>query len=665
MTSNKRNYPLVASSITCLIAASFFTAGCDNPSDDDYQLLTEQAEPGEDHRFLPTEGASALRREAFFAAYAQKPFPKDGPWLPLGQAQLAYWRNEDAKANADVVAWAAEMRDSTSELARLETVDFHWRAFHWARLGLLFGKHGVHRPGAMSPEAEQALKEILWDYVRTRASAEILDPANDWKLWKSENHHLQAWASLWASLQLLGGDPEFRGRALHDGSTVAEAKKAIDAYFKRWIRNRAATGLFVEANSPTYTKYSLGGFYNMADLANDAELRQLAREFLDLFWTQWALEQVEGVRGGSRHRSYAGGQSIVDDGSQHYAWYIFDLPGKPPMHPAAWIGATSSYYPPAFLVNLFGDRKSLGAWQSTTRLPGLLDPSRDSTPNFTSDPSHPFHNRRGVNHLDPTNSSILRQTYSTPDFVSGFSMVKPLPKEEWSGMSSQNRWDGVVFSGKDAPRIFFQPALLQRGTGSHYNANWSVADKGAAIVQRLPGSDAVDQRVFFSTALEISESHGWIFAESDAAYVALRVIDGGWRWEDDHAELWREKNKFRPGLGRWLVAENWSSPIVFEVARKTDFESFGAFRQSVKTNPLDLQEGVLEYRSQHYDTLLSLPIHQQSAPRVNGQPIDYENSPAYAGDVLVSDQDADHIIFQSNGTRHEFDFGPKAVEAVQ
>lgn len=611
--------------------------------------------------FIPGGDEAAIRREAFFGIYSRKPFPKDGAWLPVGQAQLNYWQGRDEEGDQEVLQWAADMADAGSDIAKTESIDFHWRAFHWARLGLLFGREGLYRPGAMSPQAEQALKETLWEYMRPRATADILDSANDWKLWKSENHHLQAWSSLWASARLLATDPEFRDRKLADGSSVADSKNGLDSYFKRWIRNRAACGLFVECNSPTYTKYSLGGFYNMADLADDAELRTLAREFLDLFWTQWVIEQVDGVRGGSRHRSYAGDASIIGDGTKDFAWYHFPMPGGPPMHPAGWVAITSSYQPPGFVAELLAERKSIGVWQTITRLPGRLDPTRHRAPTFTTETGHPFHSPRGDYQLDPASPSILRQTYSTPDFVSGFSMVEQLTKEEWSAVSSQNRWDGVVFSGAGDPRVFFQPALLKRGTGSHYNTNWSVADQGVAIVQRLPGSDAQDQRVFFSSALKVSESDGWLFAEADGAYLAIKVVNSGWRWEDDNADLWREKNKFRPGLGRWLVAESAESPIVFEVARKSDFESMEAFRRQILANPLGMRDEIVEYTSGHYDTRLSLPTQQQAPPQVNGLPLDYRNAPPYAGDVLQTGKDPTRIVFDLNEIRHEFNFSQQAA----
>jgi hypothetical protein len=598
----------------------------------------------------------AARREAFFDQYSRRPFPHSGAWLPLGQAQLHYWQERDMEGDREVLQWSKDMEHVDSEIAVTESRDFHWRAFQWARLGLLFGQDGLYRSGAMSLEAELALKEILWEYVRVRATAEIFDPSNDWKLWQSENHHLQAWSSLWASLRLLAADSKFKERILLCGSSVSTAKERIDEYFKRWIRNRAACGLFVESNSPTYTKYSLGGFYNMFDFADDAELRRLARAFLDLFWTQWVIEQVDGVRGGSRHRSYAGRQSILDDSSMDFAWYHFPLPGRPPMHPACYPAITTSYRPPHFISAMVVDRHSLGNWQTVTRLPGVLDPARHRSPNFTSDVEHPFFIQRGVNQLDPATPSILRQTYSTPDFVSGFSMVEPLPMQNWAGISSQNRWDGVIFSGLDAPRVFFQPALLSRGTGSHYNANWSVASKGVAILQRLPRSDAQDQRIFFSSSLIISENNGWVFAESENAYLAIKVVSGGWSWERDNANLWREKSKFQSGLGQWLIVEQTDSPIIFEVASKSDFECKQTFQQLICANALQISNTTVDYTSGYYNTRLTFPRQQQASPEINGKPLDYTNSLPYTGDLLNTGESVTQVIFNLNELRYKFNF---------
>ncbi len=602
--------------------------------------------------FEPTGGEQGERRDQFFAQYSRKPFPKDGPWFPQGQAQLFYWTGEPEKGDAVVASWPPAPNDEQGGTASDE---FHWQAAQWARLAVLFGHDGIYRPDTMSPAAEAEVKERLWQWLEPRVSMELVDPENDWLLWASENHHLQAWTSLWGALRLLALDPEYRDRNPGDDRSVAELKVAFDSYFKRWIHQRATRGMFVERNSP-YAKYSLETFYQLFDLSDDPELKRLAGAFLDLYWTQWALEQVDGVRGGSRHRSYAGNTSIESSAAQDQAWYHFPLDGPIQMHPAAWSAITSSYAIPKITEEIFTRRDEIGPVQLVSRQPGLRDPAAPPAPNFVADRNNPIFEPKGVNALDPACGSLLRKTYSTPEFVLGGTMLRALPKSAWTNISSQNRWDGVTFAGAGTPSVFVQAGKLARGTGSHYNAQWTVGDQGVLIVQRLAGSDAVDQRVFFSKGIDHVERDGWIFAEAPDAYLALKVVDGEWEWEEDSAKSWRETKKFESGLGEWLVPEKWMTPLVIEVAPKRDYADFASFQDEILANPLKFSDARLDYRSSHYQTELTLLADYSEVPRINGQPVDFDTSAGWDGGVLGGAVGGDTVTLRILGQKHLFDF---------
>jgi hypothetical protein len=434
-------------------------------------------------------------------------------------------------------------------------MEFHWQAYQIERLIYLFGKNGVYAPSRMSTEAEQTLKKVLWTWTSDRAGRVLFDPANDWKIWRSENHHLMNWFSLWGALQLLAKDPAYAGKTFADGSSVSELKVAADAYFKRWIRNRATRGLLVECNSPGYAKYSFGGIYNFVDFADDPELRRLSREFLDLYWTEWALEEIQGVRGGSRHRSYPG-QTTLSGSASELAGYHFGklVSPAPSIHPSTLCTMTSSYEPPLFIQEIVKHREELGEYEINSRLPGLLDPHRPALFNYYPDPKHPLSEPQGAYCLDPECRSEFRKTFVTPDFVLGTTMVAPLDTKEWAGISAQNRWDGVIFKDDKPitadhliPYIFLQPAKPAKG--SMYNTEWSVMDKGV-LIQRLKQANPLgNQQIWFSLDLPQIEREGWIFVEAPHAYAAVKVVDGGYTWEKDLAELWRNPNQFNPKYG--------------------------------------------------------------------------------------------------------------------
>ena len=313
-------------------------------------------------------------------------------------------------------------------------------------------------------------------------------PQRDWWTWGSENHHAQAWAGFWGAAQIFSQHPDYKDRRYADGTTPAQMAAAMNDYFKRFTSERAAKGLLVECNSG-YNKYTLGGWYNVADFSDDAVLRRRMAMLLDLFWADWAIEQINGVRGGSRHRCYTGAGSTTGASMDGMAWFHFGLGPAKSQHPSHMCGATTFWRPSPVVVDLALDPVGRGVYEYSSRRPGLLQPRKavDAPAQYASDPKHAFFAAQGVYQLRPEGGALLRYTYCTPDFVMGTSMVEARPREDWAAISSQNRWEGVIFAGHPTARIFVQP--LQPSRGSVYNANWSVQKRGTLIVQRLKTSN--------------------------------------------------------------------------------------------------------------------------------------------------------------------------------
>jgi len=598
--------------------------------------------------FVPAAGEQSKRREAAMKSLCRKPFPKDGGWFYVGQALANYWTGNAAKGDEAIMDLASRKVEREQEGA---DSGFHWQAYQVARIILLFGQNGAYAPGRMSPEAEKAAKQVLWTWLEPRARAALVEPDKDWWIWGSENHHLQMWGSMWGLLNVFARDPEYSGRKFRDGSTVPQLKKAFDEYFKRWLRERATRGLFVECGSPTYAKYSLGVMYNFVDFSDDPDLARLATNFLDLCWAQWALEQIDGKRGGSRHRCYPGDPAILESADGGLTWFHFGV-GEPSVHPGTWCTATSSYAPPQLVSDIARERPKLGAYQITSRQPGLADAGIPKSVQYGSDPKDALFQVQGNYHLDPNCGSLLRKTYATPDFILGASMVPALKQNAWTSISSQNRWDGVLFAGPRSLRIFVQPQKAPKG--SYYNAQWSVMDQGALIIQRLKESTATTNRVFFSEGLTRTEKDGWIFVEAPQAYAAVKVVAGGWKWEEDSAAYWREK--FKPGLGTWLVPEKEFTPIIMEMASKTAYATMEQFQKAILANPLRASAKQVEYTSQHYQTTLTLSPDYSAPPQINHVAVNYDAPLSFDSPMLQSKFGSDEALLKAFGQTHVFSF---------
>ena len=111
----------------------------------------------------------------------------------------------------------------------------------------------------------------------------------------------------------------------------------------------------------------------MADFASDAVLKRRMTLLLDLFWADWAIEQIDGVRGGGKHRIYPGPASTRGHASsgQGIAWLYFGLGTPLTKHPGHMCAVTSAYRPPALVADLALDVAGRGTYEYVSRRPGL------------------------------------------------------------------------------------------------------------------------------------------------------------------------------------------------------------------------------------------------------------------------------------------------------
>ena len=141
------------------------------------------------------------------------------------------------------------------------------------------------------------------------------------------------------------------------------------------------------------------------------------------------------------------------------------------------------------------------------------------------------------------------------------------------------------------------------------------------ILQRLSTHEhATGQAVWFDASLTLNEISGWIFAEAPQAYAAVRVLDGGWSWN-----------------GNWAELIDQYSPIIIEVGRKSDYSSYTAFRSEILSNPLVWDGTRLDYTSTGYATTLTLFADESAPPQVDGVPLNFEPKQCYDAPYLQGD----------------------------
>jgi len=588
-----------------------------------------------DDRLIAIRDGFAARRDAMLQRQVRSTYPR----LTSDDDQLFSWHKLDfalaalyldverPKANQavlEVVAKGTDQRIVEGEER------FHWVAPLLIRVYELFHSKSKHFPGRLAPEAEEGIRQVLWEYASIRCEKEFYTPEHVWWFWGSENHDAQRVQSFWGAAKILSESDSYRNRDYQDGYTVPEHYHALDEFIKERFRQRIQRGLLAETASPGYSKYTLACWHNYYDFG-DPELGKLAGAALSVWWADWAQEQFGAVRGGAKARVYQGeqAQTARADSSASMAWYLLGEGPPRSAHPGIMCMATSGYRLPLVVMDIALDVEGRGTYEYRSIRPGLLQAGAEAK----------LARQDGMNVLDPGCGGLVRYTYGTPDFVMGSWILEKRPHADWAGISSQNRWQGVVFAGSDPDaRIFPQCEGLRNG--KTYNQYWSVQNKGTMIVCKLPGPEfskqAGDMRVFFASSLERQEEAGWIFAEAERAYAAVRILGEGrnYTWDDEN----------------WVRCRDSRHPVIIEAVRKQAYASFALFREAVLQNQCQIGEDRLVYQGLGGSGTLTFYLSGGRLPEVNGASVNLSPPKAFDSPFLREDH-ASGVVTVEKGSR--------------
>lgn len=517
-------------------------------------------------------------------------------WNRLDFALAALYLNTkiDAANQAIIDACSALKADPDSY-----NENFHWRGNLFYRIYKYFYHDSEYFPQRLTSESEAAICDIFWEWAHSKskvADTEI-ESSKTWYVWGSENHDAMRDTTSWSAADILKDVACYKDYTYDDGHTPQEHYKAWTNYFKEYLRERAKKGLLVEIASHTYAKYTLQGWYNFYDFSDDLILKNLAKKLLDLWWADWAHDQIDGVRGGGKARVYQPAKKARRGCSYSMCWYYLNIGIPKNKHPGIMCLATSSYRMPLVVMDIALDKVGKGVYEYRSRRPGLkLEPRPPDVPD----------NTYAVN---PEFGGIYRYTYATPDFIMGTCMLPKLPADRWTAISSQNRWHGVIFAGHPDARIYPQCVGIPLDYGKTYNQQWSVQNKGTMITQKIDTSRHTgDMRVYFSSEhLKIVEDDDWVFAESSRAYAAVRSVWGGYTWDSND----------------WLRCNDEYAPVIIEVVRKSDYKDFTLFREIIKDKPIKVADRVLIYTGIGNAGTFTFYTDSDKTPEIDGVPVDY------------------------------------------
>ncbi len=501
----------------------------------------------------------------------------------------------------------------------------YFSGFDYVRILCLFGAEGQRSPGLLTAETEQAMKQVLFDWVRPDTMSEWggisrvdkVTPEHVWEVWGSENHDLIKKSMTYLTSMLIKEDPDFRDRTYDDGHTPAEHFEAMNKYFKHWLRERALNGMWAEMGSSTYQKYSYPNLFNLAEFSTDPEVRRLARMHLDLSLIEEAQISINNRRGGGKSRG------TIGSGLEPIKKILFG-DGGGSTHTR--VIEASEYIPPDIAFVLYYHQPLLAPYTIMNRVPGQ----------FAEGWSKSDQNQH--NHLRP-DSALVNAAYRTPYYIIGCTLQNP--NLEYTAISSQQRWSGIVFADHEA--VYPDP---EGANGLRWHdAYWGVTHQDVLIVQRTHRAyRTAKMRVFCSEGLDKSEEDGWIFADQGDAYAAVRILNDGYVWDDS---------------GKWAILNDDYSPIIFVAGDKDAYESFAVFRAAVQTAPVAVEDNRLSFTSPLPGSKTITFFTNQNPytlPEVGGETISLEPEYLYHSPFLRSVNNSDLIRAAVGDYSLEFDY---------
>lgn len=544
-----------------------------------------------------------------------------------------------------------------------------------------FGSKSSYMPNRLSGDVERKLLEVLWR--RTVDKNDISIARNStWWLAGSENHDLNTKTTNLISSAVFAAEPDYAARvypnkgagdgygymeagpgAVHsrliaephadwsDGGkyTPQDHHQAWVEFFKEYFRERVRRGFLLENGSPTYMKVTVSYLLLLRSFCGDAELTRLVTMFLDVFWADWAVQQLSGLRGGpkTRHHHSAGGY----DSMSNWARFYLGGPGCTEFNYAQQL--ISDYEWPEVLWELALDRQGLGSFEYVARGVGEEE---------TALP-RPVGTERTM--LGDTESRMVKYSRVTPEYVLGTQMDHPLAVH--NHLSAHGRWQGLVTSAPESRVVLVSLEHFPGKTteGNDYCVELmfnSVQHRQVLITQQRrrwtqinPGWFPTYEHlydvpigVYIGSGWDaMAEVGGWLFLSRGEAFVAIRIlrckadpdplafakgtdIYRGTVVLDEESFHWNDERTI-------MVLENKFSPVIIEAGSRSDYGDLERFQKQIVSNRLEIHRTVatyetrfiLVYEGRDAEEIVFNAANVTEIPLVGGAPLEYSRGKTF------------------------------------
>lgn len=468
-----------------------------------------------------------------------------------------------------------------------------------SRCGILPGKLAV----AAEQNLEAAMLKVLNDYARL--SYTQLSPQDYWN--GSQNRYVPSIAGYLLVAQWLRNSPAHKSFIMKDGSTLQQQYQGWRGLTSKFLDRRIKSGLWKEVGIG-YEDNTIMGILNIRDFAEDPVIRKKAEMLLDLHFASRAEETLLNTHGGPKSR-VKGQEPYLGEFEDHRDYnLLFGLQEHRTEKGVPFtVFATSDYLPPPAIMNLAADSQRRGTYTFAKRWPGPGVMS-DGTARDDEGQLVPS----GWATQDPV-KTVLRYGFVGSNYIMGsvaqdggwWGIQKGEDKSGPTLGGDAHRWEGVTFkvAGK-AARIGFEVKPNCR--------NWhawgqfaALQDRNVLITQRWvpeslngPKCNPSFLKIYFSQTIdEVADGgNGWIFAQSGAAYSALKIVAGGYKWvkagfgKDDPTvttpTTWSHRDSVNLKDLKFVLMDT-DAPAILIVNDAADYGSdFAKFKEALKAQPV-------------------------------------------------------------------------------
>jgi hypothetical protein len=546
----------------------------------------------------------------------------------------------------------------TPEIAASEY--FKWQMRNWVLVYYLFYQGSRVYPGRLEAETQTRIEELFWNYLRDAKNHTIrrAELKYVFDIHGSENHELMRYSNLLLAAQALKNIERYRDLEVADGLTVDDYFTDWNTYYREYPLARARYGDMTEIFS-MYCVYSLPELFNLYDYAEDPVTRKRMKMLLDLIWADWAIAQINGIRGGVKTRIYQDpeqpdGREMERGGKdarwKYLSWIVFARENwwrGNPLHVnsshriqgATRVLASSAYELPGIIRDMADDRQELGEFVYMAVRPAKQRALPLQEIPVWYDPYYSY---------DRDDPRMLSYEYCTPDFIMGCLVIDPtLPlvpshlyytdrrqgnREGYPALSTQNRYQSIIFPTDSTARVLPQCVALKDGVT--YGQQQAIQHRNIMLVQRdVKAENTGDMRIFFSEGMKdrLVDTASWLFLEEGNALLGVRAFT---RKDGRTACRYQWDNDF------FIRLDDRQAPVVFILGRKARTGDMATFRELVLASSSRLEaSGKFTFSGTDMDgelVSLSLYLNGDRLPEVNGTPVNLSPEKIYDSPYLSS-----------------------------